>query len=105
MPRRERTSIGLPTGKMQILAQARERYEEYTGKKTDWGNFLAATVVLGLAALGIYRMINSSKKNPTATCVVCHKRFSIAHSGELSPVVYVTCPNCGAELVVAFTEH
>jgi len=105
MTKRERTSIGLTLGKMQTLAQAKERYEQYTGEKTDWGNFLAATAVLGLAALGIYRMINSSKKNPTATCVVCHKRFSMAHSGKLPPVVYVTCPNCGAELVVAFTDN
>jgi len=105
MTRRERTSIGLTLEEMQRLAQAKERYEQYTGEKTDWGNFLTATAVLGLAALGIYSMTYSSKKNPTATCVACHKRFSIAHSGKFSPVVYVTCPNCEAELVVAFAEH
>ena len=98
-------SIGVTPMEKEKLAKAKQLYEKRTGDKVDWGSFLGAVSVLGLAALGVYKMVKSSKKNPTATCAVCGKKFSIAYSESLPPVVYVTCPNpsCQEELVVDFS--
>jgi hypothetical protein len=99
-------SIGVTPREKEKLDRAKQLYEERTGETTDWGRFLGAVTALGLAALGIYKLVNSSKKNPTAVCAVCGQTFSIAYSEDLPSVVYVTCPDpkCGAELVVDFTE-
>ena len=79
-------------------------YQEKTSGKTDWGSFPAAASVLGLAALGVSKLVNSSKKNPITTCAVCGRKYSIAYFEDLPPVVYGTCPNpkCQAELVAEF---
>lgn len=100
-------SIGVTPKEKERLAKAKQLYEERTGDKADWGSFLGAISVLGLAALGVYKLVKSSRKNPTTTCAVCGRKFSIAYSEDLPPVVYVTCPNpnCQAELVVDFNEH
>lgn len=97
-------SIGITPKEKERLEKDKQLYEEKTGGKADWGSFLGAVSVLGLAALGIYKIVNSNKKNPVATCVVCGRKFSIAYSDDLPPVVHVTCPNpnCEAELVVNF---
>jgi len=99
-------SIGVTPREKKELENAKQLYEKKTGGKADWGSFLGAVSVLGLAALGIYKLVGSSKKNPTTTCPVCHRKFSIAYSDNLPPVVYVTCPNpnCQEELVVDFSE-
>lgn len=98
-------SIGVTPKEKERLAKAKELYEKKTGDKADWGNFLGAVSVLGLAALGVYKLVSSSKKNPTTTCAVCGRKFSIAYSEDLPSVVQVICPNpkCQAELVVKFS--
>jgi hypothetical protein len=98
-------SIGVTPREKEKLGRAKQLYEQKTGDKADWGRFLGAVSALGLAALGVYKLVNSSKKNPTATCSVCGQTFSIAYSEDLPPVVYVACPNpnCKAELVVDFS--
>ena len=98
-------SIGVTPREKEKLRKAKQLYEERTGDKADWGSFLGAVSVLGLAALGVYKLVKSSKKNPTTTCAVCGRKFSIAYSEGLPPVVYVTCPNpnCQEELVVDFS--
>ena len=99
-------SIGVTPREKERLEKAKQLYEKKTGGKADWGSFLGAVSVLGLAALGVYKLVKSSKKNPTTTCAVCGQKFSIAYSENLPPVVYVTCPNpnCQEELVVDFSE-
>ena len=98
-------SIGVTPREKERLDRAKQLYEEKTGDKADWGRFLGAVSALGLASIGIYKLVNSSKKNPTTTCAVCGQKFSIAYSEDLPPVVYVICPNpnCQAELVVDFS--
>ena len=97
-------SIGVTPQEKDRLEKAKQLYEDKTGDKADWGRFLGIVAALGLTTLGIYKLIKSSKKNPTAVCAVCGEKFSIAHSGDLPSVVYVTCPHCGTELVVDFGE-
>ena len=102
MNEKRQTSIGLTPKEKASLEKGKHLYEQKTGDKADWGGFLGVVAALGLATLGVYKLVSSSKKNPTATCAVCGEKFSIAYSGDLPPVVYVTCPNCQAELVVEF---
>ena len=97
-------SIGVTPREKERLEKYKQLYEQNTGDKADWGKFLGVVSALGLVALGIYKLIESSKKNPSAKCPVCSKKFSIAYSDDLPPVVYVNCPYCEAELVVDFRE-
>jgi len=93
-------SIGITPREKERLEKAKSVYENKTGDKADWGKFLSVVSALGLVALGIYKMSQASKKNPVTDCPYCGENFSIAYSDDLPPVVYVTCPNCKAELVV-----
>ena len=95
-------SISVTPKEKDRLEKAKELYEQHTGDTGDWGRFLGTVAVLGLASLGIYKLVSSSKKNPTTTCAVCGQKFSIAYSEGLPNVVYVTCPHCEADLVVDF---
>ena len=97
-------TIGITAREKATLERAKHLYENKTGEKTDWGGFLGAVTALGLTVLGIYKLANSTRKNPTTRCPLCRKKFPIAHSGELPAVVYITCPYCEAELVVDFKE-
>ena len=99
-------SIGITPTEKAMLEKAKQRYDQHTGEDTDWGKFLGTAAILGLAALGVYKLIKSSKQNPTAKCAVCGQIFPIAFSGEVPSIAYIKCPNpsCGAELVVDFTK-
>ena len=55
-------SIGVTPKEKERLAKAKQLYEESTGDKADWGSFLGAVSVLGLAALGVYKLVKSSKR-------------------------------------------
>ncbi len=103
MQKPRQTSIGLTPREKENLGKAKNLYEEKTGDRTDWGGFLGAVAALGLAALGVYALASSSRDKPTVLCPACDRKFPIGHSGDLPPVVYVTCPHCDAELVVDFT--
>lgn len=94
--------IAITPKEKEKLDTAKRLYEQETGEQVDWGKFLGSIAVLGLTALGIYKLTHSSRNNPTTKCAVCRRKFSIAYSDDLPPVVYVTCPHCSAELVVDF---
>ncbi len=96
--------IAVTPKEKQKLDTVKRLYEEKTGEQADWGRFLASISVLGLVALGVYKLAQSSKENPTTNCPLCGKRFAIAYSEGLPPIVYVNCPECGGELVVDFRE-
>lgn len=97
-------SIGVTPREKARLDRDKQLYQQSTGDKADWGRFLGVVSALGLAALGIYKLTHSSRNNPTTKCAVCRRKFSIAFSVDLPPVVYVICPHCSAELVVDFRE-
>ncbi len=95
-------SISVTPREKNRLENAKQLYEKHTGETGDWGRFLGTVALLGLASLGIYKLVNSTPKNPTTICAVCHKKFPIAYADDLPPVVYVRCPYCESELVVDF---
>jgi DNA-directed RNA polymerase subunit RPC12/RpoP len=103
--KREQKSIGLTLSEKARLEKAKRLYEESTGgDKTDWGQFLGIIAGLGLAALGVYHLTKSTRENPVVTCAVCKRKFPIAYSEDLPPIVYVSCPYCSSSLVVDFRE-
>lgn len=97
-------NVPLTFKERQKLDTAKKLYEERTGDTGDWGKFLVAVTAVGLAALGIYKLVKSSKKRPRVECAYCGAVFPIAYSGEPPRVAYVICPECNEELVVDFSE-
>ena len=91
-----------PNERLQ-LEEAKRRYEEKYGS-ADWGGFLAATVGLGLAALGVYAMAKvrqQSEKSAKVTCPKCGFSFVLAipTSKRTRPIILeFNCPDCSAEL-------
>ena len=98
-------SIGITPKEKERLDRAKQLYEQHTGNTTDWGRFLGTVAILGLASLGIYKLVTASRDKPVTECAVCHNKFSIAYSEDIPPIAYVTCPHCDAELFVDFEEH
>ena len=98
-------SIGLSPIEKKRLDSAKQKYEEATGGKVDFGTFLGIVTALGLGAIGLYKLRRSSRENPSAECPECGTVFAIAYSQDLPPVVYVTCPECGEELVIDFFDR
>jgi len=101
---RRQKNIGVTPREKERLEEARRLYEQHTGNRGDWGNFLGAISLLGLAALGVYELVRASRENRRATCPVCNREFPIAYGDDLPAVAYITCPHCGVELVVEFRE-
>jgi len=97
-------NVPLTFKERQRLDAAKKLYEEKTGDAGDWGKFLVGVTAAGLAALGIYKLVTSSKKRPRVECAYCAAVFPIAYSGELPRIAYVTCPQCDKEMVVDFSE-
>lgn len=85
------------------LEQQKRRYEQFSGDRGDWGKFLSAVTLLGLAALGIYHLARGTRRSDQAVnveCCVCRESFLMAIPNEVGRAVYVLCPHCNAELVV-----
>ena len=101
---RRQKNIGITPREKEKLEEAKRLYEQHTGDRGDWGKFLGVIAVLGLAALGVYKMAQASRKKPKAVCPMCDGEFSIAYGDDLPAVAHVTCPHCEAELVVKFEE-
>jgi len=95
-------SVAMTPKEKERLEREKQLYEEHAGRKVDWGEFLGVVAVIGLAALGIRKMVQSSRRNPTTTCPVCNQQITIAYSDDLPEVFYVVCPKCKTELVVDF---
>jgi len=103
MPRRQpQKSIGLKAREKEALERAKRLYEERTGERTDWGEFLRVAVTLGLAGLGIYALVKYSRQHPAVLCPRCGAEFAVAYGEDRSLVSYVTCPRCAAEMVVEY---
>ena len=87
----------------RALENQRRHYEDATGNRGDWGNFLGAISLLGLAALGIYalaRATERSERSVKVECPICKKVFPMALPGEPAAIVQVPCPYCDTDLVV-----
>ena len=95
-------SIAMTPKEKERLDKEKQLYEQHTGTRVDWGQFLSVVAVIGLGALGIHQMVRSSRRNPTTICPVCNQQITIAYSGDLPEVLYVVCPQCENELVVDF---
>ncbi len=81
----------------------KQRYDQATGEKTDWGNFLGTVTLLGLAAVGIYKLVEATQRSAQSVdvkCAFCQETFVMAVPSGTARVIYTTCPECGGELVV-----
>lgn len=99
-------SIGVTSKEKEKLDKAKHLYERHTGDRADWGRFLGVLAILGLGALGIYKLAQGSRKDPKIICPVCGEQFLMVYPDDCPTAIYIRCPNpdCGAELVVNFGE-
>ena len=87
----------------EALENQRRRYEAATGDRGDWGKFLGAMTLLGLAAVGIYGLAKATERSEQSVkveCPECHKVFPMALSSEPVIIARVPCPYCNTDLVV-----
>ena len=99
---RKHKSIGITSKEKGALARRKELYEQKIGGQVDWGQFLSAISVLGLTALGVYKLAKASKGKSIITCPECSEEFALANIDELPAVIYTTCPHCSNEISVEF---
>ena len=95
--------ISINSRDRDVLNQQKARYEESTGKSTDWGDFLGTVALLGLAAVGVYMLAKAIKRSPRSVdvkCSGCDKSFVMAVPEGTPRAIYTTCPHCQEELVV-----
>ena len=95
--------IPVTTEERRDLDRYKQQYEEHTGNTGDWGEFLEAIVIFGLAALGIHalsRAVRRSEDSVDVLCATCSQNFIMAVSRGIGPVVKTVCPHCNSELIV-----
>ncbi len=95
--------IPVTSQERDILEQHKDRYEQSTGDRGDWGKFLGTMTLLGLAAAGIYGLAKAttrSRQSVDVECIECGEMFVMAVPNQRDQAIYTTCPHCGYELVV-----
>jgi hypothetical protein len=97
--------IPVTSQERMFLEQQKQRYESQNGSRGDWGQFLGAIALLGLAAIGVYTLANATNRSPQSVdvrCSVCSNSFVMALPSGAGRVVYTRCPHCQSELVVSW---
>jgi len=87
----------------QTLNARKQRYEKSTGDIGDWGNFLGNITLLGLAAVGIYKLVKTSARSRQSVdiqCPECSEAFVVAVPGNVSRAINIDCPHCSEEFVI-----
>ena len=100
---RRQRPIPVTDSERTTLEQYKRQYEQKSGESGDWGDFLGAIALLGLAAVGIYALAQATKQTPqsaTVKCSHCQKNFIMAIPLNASNVIPVKCPHCQQDLVV-----
>lgn len=85
------------------LEQYKSQYEKKSGQSGDWGDFLGAVALLGLATLGVYALVEATKQTPQSAnvnCSYCHNIFAMTMPPNSSKIINVKCPYCQQDLVV-----
>src|SRR4030042_1639801 len=94
--------IPVTSQERRFLEEQKRRYENRSGNNGDWGQFLGAVVLLGLAALGIYALVNAVNRTSQSVdvqCSTCGNTFVMALPVDVRQVIYTRCPHCQSELV------
>lgn len=103
-PERRQRPIPVTSSERKILDTYKGDWENRTGSQSDWGEFLGAVVLLGLAAAGIYALAEVIARNDPhslqVSCPKCSQRFVVAVPQNTGEAVQVGCPHCQASLVV-----
>jgi peptide subunit release factor 1 (eRF1) len=87
-----------------VLEERKRLWEQHTGKRGDWGDFLETMTLLGLAAGGVHPLAQArsrSRNSVDVECPSCEKKFVMAVAEQLGWAVLISCPHCTQEMVVA----
>lgn len=108
MPEPRQKNIPLDINERQQLDRRKQDYEKRTGDRGDWGKFLGVVTLAGLAALGIYKLAQATKREPTVWQVDCPHCSAVFPIQVPNPppwrVTQVACPSCNTELVIDFEK-
>lgn len=107
MPNPRQRNIPVDKDEGAELDRRKRLYEEETGDTGDWGKALGILTLGGLAALGIYALVQATQPTATTwqvTCpnVRCSAIFPVATTGSPTRLAQVACPYCQTEMVVDF---
>ena len=110
MPRKERSQrpISISGKDRDRLDAYKLKYEGATGQPSDWGQFLGVLGLVGLAAFGVYKLVESANKSAqsaTIKCPHCETNFLMAFPEGSPPAILVACPSCASDLVVKNTRN
>lgn len=105
MVQQRQKMIGVTPQEKRTLDRAKEYYETQTNNKEDWGSFLSKAVIMGLVALGVYKLVEYNRDHPMVACAICAGEFPLPYSEELPRLTYIYCPHCGEQLVVDYGEQ
>jgi len=101
--KRRQQPIPVTTEERRFLEQQRTLFEQKTGKTDDWGEFLRAMSILGLAALSVYALANAvqqSQQSVSVACPTCGQTFLIALTIPHERYLQTQCLHCQAGLVI-----
>jgi hypothetical protein len=101
--------IPLTVAERRELDQRKRDYEDRTGDVGDWGKFLGTITLAGLAALGIYSMVQVARRGPTiwqVKCLLCGVMFPVRVPNPPPwRLAQIECPKCEQGLVIDFARQ
>lgn len=87
-----------------VLEERKRLWEQHTGERGDWGDFLQAMTLLGLAAGGIHLLAQATSRSHSSVSVVCpscKEKFLMALAEKSGRALQISCPHCRQDMVVA----
>ncbi len=107
MPNPNQANLPVSKREKELLDYARQRYQEQTNRRTDWGSFAVLGALALLAGIGIGAAVaqRRDRNRVSVICPHCNQAVDILLAGERLPIAErYTCPyeECGQEFIVNF---
>jgi hypothetical protein len=107
MPNPNQANLPVTKREKELLDYAKQRYEQQTNGRTDWGAFavLGALALLAGVGIAIAAAQSTQRNRVSVTCPYCSNAVEILIAGDRLPVAErYTCPyeGCGKEFIVKF---
>lgn len=107
MPNPNQANLPVTKREKELLDYAKQRYDQQTNGRTDWGAFvvLGALALLAGIGMGVALAQRQGSNRVLTTCPYCNGSVEILIAGDRLPVAErYTCPyeGCGQDFIVRF---